>query len=175
MEKEERRRSAPIRFDTGKDVTDNVPVVRKAVPPPPPVKKQMSLPPLGKPATPDLFPTTPTPDYDFESFESFKLMDKSPAIPSPPPVYFSGSKSGPPTMKRVQKPVSVIVGEYSARKQPVKFDFINNSADRGKNSHEDMSVRLKNELEMTLSRSNLRRRHDSIVSFSFQFLSQFFF
>ncbi len=174
MEREERRRSAPIRIQSEDDVTDSVPV-RKTIPPPV-VKKQLSL-PLGKPATPDLSPVTPTPDYDFESFESFKLTDKSAKVPSPPPIYFSGSKSVPATMKRVQRPVSVIVGEYSAKKQPVKFDFI--GGDYGKNRHEDMSVRLKNELEMTLSRSNLRRRNDSVVGFfhyfEFSTIMEFFY
>lgn len=113
---------------------------------------------------------------EMESIESFQLNNPSSQIPVPPPMYFSSQKSGPPTMKKIQRPVSVIINSYDDKKEPGKFDFIeaqvngqNNAQNGNGNSYqrmqqEDMSTRLKNELEKTLSRSNLRRRSDSMVS-----------
>lgn len=103
---------------------------------------------------------------ELESIESFKLNNPSSQIPTPPPMYFSSQKSGPPTMKKIQRPVSVIINSYDDKKEPGKFDFIEVQTNGSSNRiNEDMSTRLKNELEKTLSRSNLRRRSDSIVSF----------
>lgn len=107
---------------------------------------------------------------EMESIESFQLNNPSSQIPAPPPMYFSLQKSGPPTMKKIQRPVSVIINSYDDKKEPGKFDFIDTQSNGHLNSyhvnkmHEDMSTRLKNELEKTLSRSNLRRRSDSMVS-----------
>lgn len=105
---------------------------------------------------------------EMESIESFQLNNPSSQIPVPPPMYFSSQKSGPPTMKKIQRPVSVIINSYDDKKEPGKFDFIDAQSNGHGNSyqqrmHEDMSTRLKNELEKTLSRSNLRRRSDSMV------------
>lgn len=102
---------------------------------------------------------------DMESIESFQLNNPSSLIPVPPPMYFSGAKSGPPTMKKIQRPVSVIINSYDDKKEPGKFDFIGAQTNGNgyQRMNEDMSTRLKNELEKTLSRSNLRRRSDSIV------------
>lgn len=105
---------------------------------------------------------------EMESIESFQLNNPSSQIPVPPPMYFSSQKSGPPTMKKIQRPVSVIINSYDDKKEPGKFDFIDSQSNSHGNGyqqrvHEDMSTRLKNELEKTLSRSNLRRRSDSMV------------
>lgn len=118
---------------------------------------------------------------EMESIESFGLNNPSSQIPIPPPMYWSSQKSGPPTMKKIQRPVSVIINSYDDKKEPGKFDFIelngqqNGQSNGQSNGHgnsyqrmqEDMSTRLKNELEKTLSRSNLRRRSDSMVNFQF--------
>ena len=104
---------------------------------------------------------------EMESIESFKMTHPASPIPHPPPVYFSERRSGPPTMKKIQRPISVIVGEYGngTRKEPTKFDFIEGRDDLRKGNGEDVGVRLKNELEQTLSRSNLRKRNEMNVSF----------
>lgn len=105
---------------------------------------------------------------EMESIESFHMNNPTSQIPAPPPMYFSSLKSGPPTMKKIQRPVSVIINSYDDKKEPGKFDFIDAQSNGHGNGfqriNEDMSTRLKNELEKTLSRSNLRRRSDSIVS-----------
>lgn len=112
---------------------------------------------------------------EMESIESYQMTNPSSQIPVPPPMYFSSQKSGPPTMKKIQRPVSVIINSYDDKKEPGKFDFIEAQSNGQSNGHangnlnsfqrmnDDMSTRLKNELEKTLSRSNLRRRSDSIV------------
>lgn len=104
---------------------------------------------------------------ELESLDSFKMTNSTSVIPSPPPLYFCPQKSVPPTMKKIQKPgVSYLIGEYNTRKEPSKFDFINVSSNdsssagsSGKN--EDMSTRLKNELEQTLSRANLKKQNQN--------------
>ncbi|CRL07771.1 CLUMA_CG020725, isoform A [Clunio marinus] len=104
---------------------------------------------------------------EMESIESFQLNNPSSQIPVPPPMYFSSQKSGPPTMKKIQRPISVIINSYDDKKEPGKFDFIEAQSNAHGNNinqrmNEDMSTKLKNELEKTLSRSNLRRRTDSL-------------
>lgn len=105
---------------------------------------------------------------EMESIESFQLNNPSSQIPVPPPMYFSSQKSGPPTMKKIQRPVSVIINSYDDKKEPGKFNFFDSQSNGHGNgyqqkTHDNMSTRLKNELEKTLSRSNLRRRSDSMV------------
>jgi harmonin len=107
---------------------------------------------------------------EMESIESFQMTNPSSQIPVPPPMYFSSQKSGPPTMKKILRPVSVIINSYDDKKEPGKFDFIESQSNGNsfqQRINEDMSTRLKNELEKTLSRSNLRRRSDSIVRKTF--------
>lgn len=103
---------------------------------------------------------------EMESIESFKLMNPSSPVPRPPSLYFAPQSTGPPTMKKCQRQVSVTIGEYgnmaANRKEPNKFNFISKLEDK-KNREEDVSQKLKNELEMTLSRSNLKKRNDSLV------------
>lgn len=103
---------------------------------------------------------------EMESIESFQLNNPSSKIPAPPPMYFSSQKSGPTTMKKIQRPISVIINSYDEKKDPGKFDFLdsNDHGNAQQRNNEDMSTRLKRELEKTLSRSNLRRRSDSMVN-----------
>lgn len=97
---------------------------------------------------------------DMESIESFKLNNPSSPKPRPPSVYFNPQSSGPPTMKKSLKPISVTIGEYtSGRKEPTKFDFIKRNGNEI--DDEDVSSKLKNELEKTLSRSNLKKRNET--------------
>uniref|UniRef100_A0A1B0CAE9 PDZ domain-containing protein n=2 Tax=Lutzomyia longipalpis TaxID=7200 RepID=A0A1B0CAE9_LUTLO len=99
---------------------------------------------------------------EMESIESFKLTNPSSPPPRPPSHYFAPQSSGPPTMRK-NRPVSVTIGEYGqvGRKEPAKFNFIARPDESPRNGNdEDMSQRLRNELEMTLSRSNLKKRSD---------------
>lgn len=79
-------------------------------------------------------------------------------------MYFSSPRSCPPTLKKNHKQVSVMINTYDDKKEPGKFGFIENESNK-MNNNDDMSSRLKNELEKTLSRSNLKNRSESIVSF----------
>jgi hypothetical protein len=104
---------------------------------------------------------------ELESIESFKMTNPASPTPRPPPVYFKPQSSGPPTMKKSQRQVAVTISEYgsningNARREPGKFDFIATKANPNQKS-EDLSECLKSELEKTLSRSNLKKRTDSI-------------
>ena len=111
---------------------------------------------------------------EMESIESFQMTHPLSQVPHPPPVYFSERRSGPPTMKKIQRPISVIVGEYGNgnRKEPTKFDFIDGKDEHCRGNGEDVGVRLKNELEQTLSRSNLRKRNEINVRFVFRKIIQ---
>jgi harmonin len=104
---------------------------------------------------------------EMESIESFKLINPSSQIPIPPPMYFSSQKSGPPTMKKVQKPISVIINTYDDKEKPGKFNFFEMQTNRNlqntQKTNENVSTRLKTELEKTLLRSNLRKKSDSMV------------
>lgn len=109
---------------------------------------------------------------ELESIDSFKLTNPSSPTPKPPSMYFNSQSTGPATLKKPQRPVSVTIGEYTGRKEPPsKFDFIksdeqlstvaqiaNTSAD------DNMNDKLKSELEKALSRSNLKARNDNEVS-----------
>jgi hypothetical protein len=109
---------------------------------------------------------------ELESIESYKMTNPgaTTAPPRPPSVYFAPQKSGPPTMKKsTNRSVSVTIGEYGGlqtRKEPTKFDFIGKPPTNGHNDRTDFDVttQLKHELEKTLSRSNLKKRSDSMVS-----------
>lgn len=111
---------------------------------------------------------------ELESIESFKLQNPSSPIPRPPSLYFAPQNSGPPTMKKTTRPVSVTIGEYGGqnfRKEPSKFDFISkeNGVANGLNGHtsprdENVSEMLRSELEKTLSRSNLKKKDENIIN-----------
>lgn len=116
---------------------------------------------------------------ELESIDSYKLQNPSSPQPKPPSAYFVAQSSGPPTMKKTNRPVSVTIGEYGGgavgyRKEPSKFDFIAKSNENSPTSSlpspttptngikEDGNVSnmLRSELEMTLSRSNLKKRNE---------------
>jgi hypothetical protein len=105
---------------------------------------------------------------ELESIESYKMTTPASTTPRPPSVYFAPQKSGPPTMKKSNKSVSVTIGEYGGgtltRKEPHKFDFITKPGSDQNEREYDVTTQLKHELEKTLSRSNLKKRSDSMVS-----------
>lgn len=135
---------------------------------------------------------TPTPDYnntkmdssvqlksknvkdekaELESLESFKLNNPSNALPKPPSNYFMRAPNGTATMKKNIRPVSVTIGEYASgggagRREPSKLDFLNGDKTDGTRAPEDVPItnRLQSELVMTLSRSNLRKKTEALVS-----------
>lgn len=134
---------------------------------------------------------TPTPDYnkktdapapqiksmkdekaDMESLESYKLKNPSNVLPKPPSNYFVKAPNGTATMKKHARPVSVTIGEYAyggaTRREPTKLDFLNgvDKTDGLHNGDEETSIsnRLQSELAMTLSRSNLRKKTEALVS-----------
>lgn len=100
---------------------------------------------------------------ELESIDSYKLTNPASPPPKPPSSYFQLAATGPATLKKPARPVAVTIGEYGgARKEaPRQFDFIGNGgrdvADGG-----DVTHRLKNELESTLSRSNLKSRTEGV-------------
>lgn len=103
---------------------------------------------------------------ELESIDSFQLSNPQTNVPSPPSMYFSSPRSYPPTLKKAQKQVSVMINTYDDKKEPGKFGFLDSDAYQHSNGG-DMSSRLKSELEKTLSRSNLKHRSESIVSLIF--------
>lgn len=131
---------------------------------------------------------TPTPDYnvqieplplvksrkrddraELESLQSYTLKNPSAVQPKPPATYFMNAPNGTATMKKHQRPVSVTIGEYGSgggcgvRRQPSKLEFLN--GDRtGSQPTDDLSNRLQSELALTLSRSNLRKKTETLVS-----------
>uniref|UniRef100_A0A182QNC7 PDZ domain-containing protein n=1 Tax=Anopheles farauti TaxID=69004 RepID=A0A182QNC7_9DIPT len=60
---------------------------------------------------------------ELESIESFKLNNPQPAPVRPPSYYFCPQASGPPTMKKSQKPIAVTISEYATNAAPARFDF----------------------------------------------------
>lgn len=132
---------------------------------------------------------TPTPDYnkkteppsqvknvkdekaELESLESYKLKNPSNVLPKPPSNYFVKAPNGTATMKKHARPVSVTIGEYAygggSRREPTKLDFLNGDKTDGLlNGDEEVSIsnRLQSELALTLSRSNLRKKTEALVS-----------
>lgn len=111
---------------------------------------------------------------EMESIESFQMNNPSSSSrPKPPSMYFNPQSSGPPTMKKSQRPVSVSIGEYIDRKEPNRFNFIakteNGTGTSASTSVQDqqngdVSERLKSELEKTLSRSNLKSKNENDLS-----------
>lgn len=128
---------------------------------------------------------TPTPDYnnkngsitskddkaELDSLESYKLKNPSNIPPKPPQNYFVKAPNGTTTMKKLTRPVSVTIGEYAyggaGRREPTKLEFLNGDKTDGPNpklNDDDISNRLQSELVMTLSRSNLRKKTEALVS-----------
>lgn len=103
---------------------------------------------------------------ELESIESFKLTNPTPTPVRPPSYYFCPQNTGPPTMKKSQKPIAVTISEYSsAVKKPTRFDLADvKAAAAGTHSSSSRNTsigNLKHELEKTLSLSNLRQRSES--------------
>jgi hypothetical protein len=132
---------------------------------------------------------TPTPDYnnkneslhtyklkgkdekaELESIESYKLKNPVNAPPKPPPNYFMKAPNGTATMKKIGRPVSVTIGEYASgggsRREPTKLEFLNGDKTDGSHDADDVPItnRLQSELVLTLSRSNLRKKTEALVS-----------
>lgn len=118
---------------------------------------------------------------EMESLESFRLNNPSSPWPKPPSTYFnkpkaslsaqlSNSSTVSTTSTKKQRPVSVTIGEYpsgSLRRQPGKLDFLQNGVDepdKGCNGN-TITSQFASELANTLSRSNLRKRTESVVRF----------
>lgn len=97
---------------------------------------------------------------EMASLESFHLTTPMESNAKPPSIYFNPQSSGPPSMKKMSRPISVSIGEYIDRKEPNKFDFIATKPDEDENGN--VSERLKTELEKTLSRSNLKNKNDGV-------------
>lgn len=123
---------------------------------------------------------------DMDSLESFKLNNPCSTKPKPPNTYFnnkprltgqaslgahSPSSSQNSTMRK-QKAVSVTIGEYpsGSKRQPIKFEFLNGNENGDQvdgslvEASETISSRFASELAQTLSRSNLRKRTEKMVS-----------
>uniref|UniRef100_A0A182N6D6 PDZ domain-containing protein n=1 Tax=Anopheles dirus TaxID=7168 RepID=A0A182N6D6_9DIPT len=67
---------------------------------------------------------------ELESIESFKLNNPQPTPVRPPSYYFCPQATGPPTMKKSQKPIAVTISEYATSagrtegaKNATRFDF----------------------------------------------------
>uniref|UniRef100_A0A182YIC5 PDZ domain-containing protein n=1 Tax=Anopheles stephensi TaxID=30069 RepID=A0A182YIC5_ANOST len=63
---------------------------------------------------------------ELESIESFKLNNPQSPPARPPSYYFCPQATGPPTMKKSQKPIAVTISEYARTEEPTKptrFDF----------------------------------------------------
>lgn len=116
-------------------------------------------------------------EVDMESLESFKINNPASVKPKPPNTYFnnrpmstpsSGNSSLNSTLTKKSRPVSVTIGEYptgTSRKMPSKFHFLNSgSSDSSETDSQPITSRLASELAQTLSRSNLKKRTESMVS-----------
>lgn len=133
---------------------------------------------------------TPTPDYnnkpnsiqikngkdekaELDSLESYKLKNLTNVAPRPPTNYFMKAPNGTATMKKIARPVSVTIGEYAysgnGRREPTKLDFLSCDRTDGHinvcDDEASISNRLQSELALTLSRSNLRKKTEALVSF----------
>ncbi|XP_055840995.1 putative uncharacterized protein DDB_G0277255 [Episyrphus balteatus] len=104
---------------------------------------------------------------ELESIDSYQMRNPSSTIPRPPSLYFAPQNSGPPTMKKNKRPVSVTIGEYSSvpvnRKEPSKLEFIAKSPENGHHEEPMAADLLRSELEQTLSRSNLKKRNEERI------------
>lgn len=131
---------------------------------------------------PQVIPSPPHPyndEVDMESLESFKINNPASVNHKPPSTYFNNRKSTPQssanssqnsTISKKSRPVSVTIGEYPSgtnRRLPSKFNFLNGGSTEGDGYEPDnqhITSRLASELAQTLSRSNLRKRTESMVS-----------
>ncbi|XP_062700480.1 PDZ domain-containing protein 7 isoform X2 [Aedes albopictus] len=90
---------------------------------------------------------------ELESIESFQLTSPTPTPVRPPSYYFCPQNTGPPTMKKSQKPIAVTISEYIGVGVGGNDEIAPDLPKKIGN--------LKYELEKTLSLSNLRQRSES--------------
>lgn len=115
-------------------------------------------------------PLTPTPDYDsliYNNSNSNNIqLDDQPrlnisAIPPPPPPLQKLSLTKGPAPPKPTRQISVTIGEYDSRKEPSKLGFLNKAnKDNSPGGGASTSEMLQNELQLTLSRSNLKKTSD---------------
>lgn len=114
-------------------------------------------------------PVTPTPDYDSLSYTSMdynQQPNKSQTAPPPAPpmqklnlpkqASWSVSGAKGPAPPKPNRAISVTIGEYDSKREPSKLGFLNKGENNGEGFNgSSSSEMLKNELQMTLNRSNL--------------------
>lgn len=103
---------------------------------------------------------------EMDSLESFKLNNPGDLKPKPPDTYFNSNTLGNGTLRKM-RPISVTIGEYPSgtlRRQPGRLDFISRDPTPTPSPNDSISNQLASELAQTLSRSNLRKRTESMVS-----------
>lgn len=113
---------------------------------------------------------------EMESLESFRINNPSHLKPKPPNTYFQKSPETLPNgfdyydqreVNNCRRPISITIGEYpTLRKQPGKLDFLQNRSNEepsmnGKES--PITTQFASELARTLTRSQLRKRTESMV------------
>jgi len=54
------------------------------------------------------------------SLDSYKLVNSTTLPPVPPEMYFTSAKSGPATLQKIQRPVSVIIDAFDNNKDSAK-------------------------------------------------------
>lgn len=114
-------------------------------------------------------------NVEIKPLESYKLNNSLNVTLKPLSNCFTKAPNGPDTMKK--RPISVTIGEYVNninRKEPSKLDFLNgDNNSRRIADDEPITSRLQSELALTLSRSNLRKKTEALVSnieFKFAFV-----
>ncbi|XP_024085655.1 whirlin [Cimex lectularius] len=111
---------------------------------------------------------------EMQSLESFKLTNPSKVKPKPPNTYFTQNPSltsdtsngTASTLPIKDKPV-VTIREYPGgkeRKNPAKFDFLQNIPPPVANDGEPIGARLQNELSHTLSRATVLTKNETQVT-----------
>lgn len=112
-------------------------------------------------------PVTPTPDYDSVIYNSNNNNNRSEdrpkstsSIPPHPPPMQKLTKQATvkaPAPPKPNRSISVTIGEYDSRKEPSKLGFLNKTNNSNNINGASTSQMLQNELQMTLSRSNLKK------------------
>lgn len=122
-----------------------------------------------------------------DSLESYRLNQPNDNVPKPPSTYFSkrqltgqlsnGSVNSTTSTLTRNRPVSVVIGEYPSgtlRPTPRKLDFLQNGTDKTdgnrRSDGQQLVEQFASELSQTLSRSNLRKKTESVVSSTFNTL-----
>lgn len=108
---------------------------------------------------------TPTPDYDSliyngnNNHSEDRPKSTSSIPPPPPPMQKLTKQAGvkAPAPPKPNRSISVTIGEYDSRKEPSKLGFLNKANNSNNINGASTSQMLQNELQMTLSRSNLKK------------------